>query len=146
MTLACEVSPSVLGSATIAVYICGFELPVEKADLKKTTKKTEVTSTASLYGGVIWEEFAPGASGGMFDLDTKWRASGTILPPSLRNGAIYPVALYVRRPQTAGVTDPGSAYSFNFFVENQSLAFDPKTGVIDWKVSGPVTGPLAEPT
>lgn len=146
MTLACEVSPPVIGSATIAVFICGFEIPVEKADLKKMAKKTDVTSTASLYGGVIWEEYAPGASGGTFDFDTKWRAAGTILPPTLRCGAIYPVALYVRRPGTQSSTDAGSAYTFNWFLENQTLGFDPKTGVIDWKCSGPATGPIIEPT
>jgi hypothetical protein len=146
MALACEVSPAVISSASIAVFVCGFEVPVEKADLKQMAKKTEVTSTASLYQGVIWEEFAPGASGGTFDFDSKWRPSGSVLPPSLRTGAIYPVSLYVRRPLTNGATDAGSAFSFNFFVENVSLTFDPKSGVIDWKVSGAATGPIIQPT
>lgn len=147
MSLAtCEVAPQTVNAATIAVFLCGFEIPVVKADLKKMTKKTEITTTASLYGGVIWEEFSPGASGGTFDFDSQWRASGDVLPPSVRTGAIYPVSLYVRRPGTASAGDAGSAFTFNFFVENASMSFDPKSGVIDWKVSGAATGPIIEPS
>lgn len=146
MSLPGEVAPPTVPSATIAVFLSGFEVPVIKADLKKTVKKTEVTSTASLYAGVIWEEYAPGCKGGTFDFDAQWRASGTVLPPAVREGAIYPVALYVRRPLTNGPTDPGSAYTFNFLVESSSLSFDPKSGVIDWKCNGACTGPIIEPS
>jgi hypothetical protein len=69
-----------------------------------------------------------------------------VLPPDVITGKIYPVSLYVRRPATNSVTDPGSAFTFNLFVENVSLSFDPKTGVIDWKVSGAATGPIIDPT
>lgn len=146
MSLACEVTPTVLQGAQVALFLCGIEVPVEKMDLKKTAKKTEVTSTSSYFAGQLWEEFAPGSSGGSFNWDSKWRVNQQVTPPSVRQGAIYPVAVYVRRPLANGATDPGSAFSFNLFVESNDLTLDPKTGVIDWKVNGSATGPIVDPT
>ena len=40
----CEVSPVVLQGANIAMQLCGTDLPVDKIDIKRHAKKTEVTS------------------------------------------------------------------------------------------------------
>jgi hypothetical protein len=38
----CEVSPVVLQGAAVALQICGVEVPVDKIDMKRMAKKTEV--------------------------------------------------------------------------------------------------------
>jgi hypothetical protein len=146
MSLACEVTPTVLQGANIALFLCGIEVPVEKVELKKHAKKTETTSSVSFYNGQLWDEFAPGTSGGTVSWDSKWRINQQITPPSIRPGAIYPVAVYIRRPLTLGPTDPGSAYSLNLFIDDSSLSLDPKSGVIEWRCAGTGSGPIIDPT
>jgi hypothetical protein len=145
MSLACEVTPTVLQGAQVALFICGIEVPVEKVDMKKHAKKTETTSSVSFFNGQLWEEYAPGPSGGSVSWDSKWRIGQQVTPPSVRPGAIYPLAVYVRRPGAQGAGDPGSAYSFNVFIDDNSLTLDPKAGTIEWKVSGTATGPILDP-
>lgn len=142
----CEVTPTTLQGSQVALYICGIEVPIDKADLKRMAKKTEITSSVSYYNGVIWEEYSPGPSGGSLNWDSKWRVNQTITPPDVRPGAIYPVAAYVRRPGTTGPSDPGSAYTMNLFVESNDVTFDPRAGVIEWKCSGTATGPIINPS
>jgi hypothetical protein len=145
MSLACEVTPTVLQGATVALFLCGIEVPIEKAELKKHAKKTETTSSVSFYNGQLWEEYAPGPSGGSLSWDSKWRVGQQIIPPSVRPGAIYPVAAYVRRPFANGPGDPGVAYAMNLFIDDNSITLDPKAGVIEWKCSGTATGPIIDP-
>lgn len=145
MSLACEVSPTVLNGAQTALFVCGIEVPIEKMDLKRTAKKTEITSSVSYYAGTLWEEYCPGPSGGSLNWDSKWRINQTITPPAIRPGAVYPVAVYIRRPLTNGPADPGSAYTMNVFIESNDLTLDPKSGVIDWKCSGTCSGPIIDP-
>ncbi len=146
MSMNCEISPAVIPGSLVGLFLCGIEVPIEKADLKKHAKKTEITSSASLYGGVLWEEYAPGPSGGSLSWEAKLRVGQVVNPTSIRQGGIYPIALYERRPFTNGPSDPGSAFTFNLYIDDSSLTFDPKTGVIDWKVSGTVTGPIVDAT
>lgn len=146
MALACEQAPVTLQGSAVGVYICGLEIPIEKADLKRMAKKTEVTASTSFFGGQIWDEFAPGSSGGSLNWDSKWRVGQLVSPPSVRPGAIYPVLAYVRRPLTNGPSDVGSAYSMNLFIDDSSITLDPKAGVIEWKCSGTATGPVIDPT
>lgn len=145
MPLSCEASPTVLNGSAAALFICGFEVPIEKVELKRSAKKTEITSSASYFNGVLWEEYSPGASGGSLSFDSKWRIQMAVSPPSIRAGAIYPVALYTRRPLTLGPGDQGSAFALNLFIDDNSITVDPRQGVIDWKVSGTVTGPIIDP-
>jgi hypothetical protein len=145
MSLACEINSTVIPSAAVAMFICGIEIPVEKVELKKHAKKTETTCSVSFYNGQLWEEYAPGPSGGTVNWDSKWRVGQAVTPPSVRPGGIYPIAVYVRRPFFNGPTDPGSAFSMNLFVDDNSLTLDPKAGVIDWKCSGTATGPILDP-
>lgn len=140
----CNVSPVVLQGASVGLYLCDIEVPVDKIDLKRHAKKTEVTSTASYSGGRIWEEFAPGASGGSLSWDGHWRVSQAVRPPDVKPGYIYPAKAYVRKPATNSANDPGSYYSFNVFVDDNSLTLDPKGGIITWKVSTTITGPMTE--
>lgn len=146
MALDCAVSPVVLQGANIALKICDQEVPVDKVDIKKHSKKTEVTSTASYNGGIIWEEFAPGTSGGSMSWDGHWRVSQAVTPPDVRTGKIYAVKAFIRKAATNSASDPGSYYSMNVFIDDSSLTLDPKSGVITWKVSATVTGPITEPT
>ncbi len=147
MSLAtCEVSPVVLQGANIALQLCGIDVPVDKVDIKRHAKKTEVTSTASYQGGIIWDEFAPGTSGGTVSWDGHWRVSQAIVPPDVIPGKIYPCRAFVRKSGTNGTNDPGSYYGFNVFIDDNSLTLDPKSGVITWKVSGTATGPISNPT
>jgi hypothetical protein len=142
----CEVSPVVLQGANVGLQICGTDVPVDKIDLKIHTKKTEVTSTASNSGGTIWEEYAPGSSGGTVSWDGHWRVSQIVRPPDLITGKIYPAKAFARKAGTNGATDPGLFYSFNIFVDDSSLTLDPKSGVITWKVSTTVTGAITYPS
>jgi hypothetical protein len=141
----CEVSPVVLQGANIDLQICGTSVPVDKIDIKRHAKKTEVTSTASFQGGAIWDEFAPGTSGGSVSWDGHWRVSQTVQPPHVIPGKIYPCKAFARKAGTNGVTDPGLFYQMNVFIDDCSLTFDPKSGVITWKVSATATGPIADP-
>jgi hypothetical protein len=146
MSVSCEVPPTVLSGSDVALFVCGLEVPIEKCEVKKHAKKTETTSSVSVWGGQLWDEFAPGASGGTVSWDSKWHVSQQIVPPAIRQGAIYPIAPYVRRPFTNGASDPGSAFSMNLLIEDNTITLDPKSGVIDWKAGGTVTGPIVDPT
>lgn len=146
MSLACEIPANILEGGKAALFICAIECPVEKMDLKFQSKKTDVTSTASYYNGVIWDEFQQGATGASVSWDTRWRVNQQITPPQIRTGAIYPIAVYVRRPQATGPSDPGAAYTMNLFIDSSDLSFDLKNGTIDWKVSGSSSGPVTNPS
>jgi hypothetical protein len=141
----CVVAPTVLQGANIAMQLCGTEIPVDKIDIKRHAKKTEVTSTASFQGGKIWDEFAPGSSGGTCSFDGHWRVSQTIQPPHIIPGNIYPAKAYVRKAGTNGATDTGLFYSMNLYIDDMSLTLDPKSGVITYKVSATATGPITDP-
>lgn len=146
MALDCAVSPVVLQGANIALHICSQEVPVDKVDIKRHTKKTEVTSTASYNGGIIWEEFAPGTTGGAVSWDGHWRVSQAVTPPDVQTGKIYAAKAFVRKPGTNSASDQGSYYSMNVFIDDSSLTLDPKSGVITWKVSATATGPITYTT
>src|SRR3954463_3233882 len=118
MTLACEVAPSTLIGANVAFFVCGTEVPIEKADFKMSAKKTEVTSTASVVNGVVWEEFSPGSSGGSVSWDCSWRVGQVVAPPTVRPGAIYPVQAYPIRT--------GSPYACNVFIDSSDITLDPR--------------------
>lgn len=141
-TLACEIAPITLLGGNSALFVCGLEVPFEKAELKLTTKKTDITSTASYSNGIIYEEHSPGATSGELSWDTKWRASTSVAPPNLRQGAIYPVQLYVVRAGAVGPGNAGTFYAMNVFIDSNALTFDPKNGTIEWKISATVTGPV----
>ena len=143
--VSCQVAPVVLQGADIDLQLCGISVPVDKVDIKRHAKKTEITSTASYTNGVVWDEFAPGSSGGTVSWDGHWRVSQTIQPPHVIPGKVYPCKAYARRALSQGPGDPGIFYQFNIFVDDCSLTLDPKSGVITWKVSGTATGPIIDP-
>jgi hypothetical protein len=143
MTMNCEIAP--VQGFSVAVTLCGIEVPCVKIDLKLMTKKVDITSTASYVNNILWEEFTPGASGATLSFDSVWRIGQVVTPPSVRVGAIYPAQVFVRRAATNGPSDPGSFYSFNVFVDDSALTLDPLQGKIDWKFSGTVTGAVTYP-
>lgn len=146
MSSSCEVPPTVLTGASTALFVCGIEVPMTKIEVKKHAKKTETTSSLSVYEGQVWEEYGPGPSGATLSWESQWRVTQQIVPPAIRQGAIYPVAGYVRRPLWSGPNDAGSAYVMNLFIDDNTITLDPKAGVVDWKVSGTATGPILDPT
>jgi hypothetical protein len=143
--VACEVAPVVLQGANIDLKLCGLSVPVDKIDIKRHAKKTEITSTASYQNGVVWDEFSPGSSGGTISWDGHWRVSQIVQPPYVIPGKIYPFRAYVSRAGSSSPNDPGIYYSGNVFIDDNSLTLDPKSGVITWKVSGTCTGPITDP-
>lgn len=146
MSLACEVAPTVLEGSKAALFICGIECHTEKFDLKRNAKKTDITGSTSYYNGYLWDEFTGGSRGGGLSWSSKWKANQQITPPQIREGAIYPVAVYVRRPQANGASDPGSAFTMNLFIDSNDLSFDMSQGIINWSCSGTATGPIIPPS
>lgn len=144
-----EQAPVALTGAAVALFISGTEMPMSKTEVTKSAKNTEVTGSTSgaVVGGVfqIWSEFAPGPSGGQFRSEGHWRVTSPITPPMLRQGAIYPVLAYVRRPGFNNAIDPGSAYSLSIIVDENSVTLDPNTGDIAWRLTAKATGPIQDP-
>lgn len=136
-----EQSPVTLHGSDVAFKICSQFVPAEKIELKFSCKKTEITSTADYSGGRMWENFAPGNSGGTLTWDGHWRISSAVIPPDIKPGAIYPIEAYVRRPGVLSDNDPGAFWSGYLFIDDQTVILDPKTGVITWKGAGTFCGP-----
>jgi hypothetical protein len=122
---------------------------MSKTEIKKTAKTTDVTGSTSgaVVDGVlqIWQEFSPGPSGGTLAAEGWWRVGQPITPPLLRQGAIYAMLAYIRRPGFSGPADPGSAYTFNAIVNDNTVTLDPNSGAIAWKLSATMTGPILDP-
>ncbi len=143
MSILTATAPVTMPSSGVGVEVCGVMIPVEKADFKLHCKKTEMTSTTSYHLGFLWDEFSPGNLGGSLGFESHWRITAVVTPPMLLPGYILPFRAFIRRPGTYGVRDRGVYYAFRAIVEDSSLTLDPRTGVINWKVSTTITGPVA---
>lgn len=132
MALDCVQSGKAVSSANLKLTICGLEFPVEKVDIKLSAKKTDITSTASVVNGIVWDEYAPGSSGGAISWDTKWRIGQQVSPKDVRAGGIYAVVITATASWTAST-----------FVDSNDISIDVRSGVIEWKVAATATGPIS---
>ncbi|SRR5579871_5833371 len=144
-----EQSSVTLTGASVALFVNSTEMPMSKVEIKKMAKKTEVTGSTSgaVVAGVnqIWQEYSPGPSGGSLSAEGHWRVGQPITPPQLRQGALYAISAYVRRPGWLNAADPGSAYVGTIFVEDNSVVLDPNSGAVDWRLAASFSGPILDP-
>jgi hypothetical protein len=57
-------------------------------------------------------------------------------------GMVLPMRVYVRKARTNAPRDKGAFFAARFIIDDSELTLDPKAGVISWKVSATMTGPV----
>jgi hypothetical protein len=126
------------------------EVPIIKGEFKIAAKKTESTGSTSIGPSPtttkIWEEYGQGPSGWGFNWNGCWRIGQVLTPLSIVQGETYGMTAYARRPGWNGPADPGVGYTGALYIEDNSITLDPRSGIIEWKVTGSGQGTLTFPT
>lgn len=143
------VAPTTVQGARVALAVNNagnaLEISIKKMDISINGKKTEITSSTNYDATLdrVWEDYDPGALGGTFNCEAEVRAA-TANGMSILPGFKYNFYAYIRRPLPPG--DPvGAFWNFVALVEKSDFACDPKTGVIEWKLSTTICGPVVYP-
>jgi hypothetical protein len=145
--------PLVITGASSALFIGGAEMPMIKTEIKLSSKLDESTGSTSIFGGAVWADYGAGprmwtvtANGVVRSVSLALGITTGLSPLDIIHGYTYAMTAYVRRPNWSGGTDAGLGYWGNVIVEESPVpVFDPRSGGMEWSMSGKGQGPLNGP-